>query len=259
MAKSKPDLNKPNTQPVPAQPKLLVSTTGYFAWSRDPAVSLFAVLPLWILYEGLRLKLSPSERNGAEVLLLEAFKRLGPVGAYVPRIGLAVLVLLALRSVLQRSIPWARVMVVIALEGMIYGLLLGPVASALSSGAARLAAAAIDPRLMQNMVASLGAGIFEELVFRLLLMSALFWLWLHAVGSLGLPKWVAGAAAVICSAVAFSWFHHLWGEPILRSVFLFRTMAGVILGLLFWFRGYGVCVYTHAMYDIYLYLTQYRP
>lgn len=237
----------------------LVANTGYFAWSRDPAVSLFAVLPLWLLYEGLRLLLTPTEGNGAEVILFRAFAAMGPYGVLVPRIGLAVLVVLAMRSVLARHIPWARVLIVVALEGMVYGLLLGPVASALATPAARLCLAPIDPALLQNLVASLGAGIFEELVFRLGLMSALAWLALRATHTFGLPRWFAGAVAVGVSAVTFSWFHHLCGEPFDRPVFLFRVMAGAILGVLFWLRGYGVCVYTHAMFDIYFYLTQHKP
>ena len=44
------------------------------------------------------------------------------------------------------------------------------------------------------------------------------------------------------------------GEPYERGRFLFRTMAGVLLGFLMWWRGYGVCVYTHTVYDLYFYL-----
>jgi hypothetical protein len=32
-------------------------------------------------------------------------------------------------------------------------------------------------------------------------------------------------------------------------------MAGILLGLLMWFRGIGVCVYTHTIYDLWFYLT----
>jgi hypothetical protein len=266
VAKSQPDVRSKQggaQKPAAGQglkpSSALVANTGYFAWSRDPAVSLFAVLPLWLLYEGLRLLLTPTEGNGAEVILFRAFAAMGSYGVLVPRIGLAVLVVLAMRSVLVRHIPWARVLIVVALEGMVYGLLLGPVASALATPAARLCLGPIDPGLLQNMVASLGAGIFEELVFRLGLMSALAWLALRATRTFGLPRWFAGAVAVVVSAVTFSWFHHLCGEPFDRPVFLFRVMAGAILGVLFWVRGYGVCVYTHAMFDIYFYLTQHKP
>jgi membrane protease YdiL (CAAX protease family) len=65
---------------------------------------------------------------------------------------------------------------------------------------------------------------------------------------------LGGVLAVVVSAVLFSLHHHL-REDFDRGVFLFRTMAGVLLGFLFWFRGFGVCVYTHAMYDVYYFLT----
>ena len=38
---------------------------GYFHWSRDAAVGLFAVLPLWLVYQALRAALAPEDRNGA--------------------------------------------------------------------------------------------------------------------------------------------------------------------------------------------------
>jgi hypothetical protein len=62
--------------------------------------------------------------------------------------------------------------------------------------------------------------------------------------------------AVLLSALLFSGFHHMWpgGEPFHASVFLFRAMAGVLLGGLMLLRGYGVCVYTHAMYDVHYYV-----
>jgi membrane protease YdiL (CAAX protease family) len=69
-----------------------------------------------------------------------------------------------------------------------------------------------------------------------------------------LPQALGGVLAVVVSAVLFSLHHHL-REDFDRGVFLFRTMAGVLLGFLFWFRGFGVCVYTHAIYDVYYFLT----
>ena len=91
-------------------------------------------------------------------------------------------------------------------------------------------------------------------MFRLGLMSALVWLGMRAVREWGLPRMTAGLFAVVVSALMFSWFHHLCGEPYDRGRFLFRTMAGVLLGLLMWGRGYGVCVYTHTAYNLYFYL-----
>ena len=228
---------------------------GYFHWSRDAAVSLFAVLPLWIAYEALRLSLTPDERNGAEILLRYELGRLGESGHLLLALAFGVLVLAAARSLVRRRVPWLRVAAVIALEGTVYALMLGPMASVLASWAkATLAAAPMHPALVANLVGSLGAGIFEELVFRLGLMSALVWLGLRAVRAWSLPTWIAGAFGVVVSALVFSWFHHLCGEPFDSRVFGFRAMAGVLLGALMWARGYGVCVYTHAIYNVHFYL-----
>ena len=133
--------------------------------------------------------------------------------------------------------------------------MLGPLAGALADPAVRfLGSDVMHPRLVQDLVGSLGAGIFEELVFRLGLMSLLVWMWLRATSAFRLPRALGGVLAVVVSAVLFSLHHHL-REDFDRGVFLFRTMAGVLLGFLFWFRGFGVCVYTHAMYDVYYFLT----
>lgn len=227
---------------------------GYLHWSRDPAVGLFAVLPLWLFYEAARLWLRPTGRNGAEVLLLDALDKLGRGGTMALRLLFLLAVLTAAGSLLRRQIPWARVAMVSALEGMVYGLLLGPLSSALARSAGPMLLAR-DPQLAHDLIGSIGAGIFEELVFRLLLMSALAFLWLRATKAFLLPRWLAGALAVLVSALLFSAFHHWCGEPFEAGPFLFRTVAGALLGVIFWFRGYGVCVYTHAMYDVYFYLT----
>ncbi|MCA8966623.1 MAG: CPBP family intramembrane metalloprotease [Planctomycetes bacterium] len=256
MAKSRAESKGRAAPPLPSEPAL----GGYYHWARDPAVGLFAVLPLWLLYEGLRLSLVPSERNGAEVLLLRELQRVGPYGLLVVRVLLGVLMVVAARSLVRRQVPWLRVAAVLALEGTVYGLLLGPIAGNLAASAARVLAVAVPgDSMVANLVGSLGAGIFEELVFRLGLMSALVWIGMRAVRAWALPAPVAagivGSFAVVVSAVVFSWFHHFCGEAYDPARFLYRTVAGVLLGVLMWARGFGVCVYTHAFYDLHYYLT----
>jgi membrane protease YdiL (CAAX protease family) len=229
--------------------------TGYFRWSRDPAMGLFSVLPLWLIYIFIRWQLVPDERNGAEILLLQQLDRMGEHAHLYVSAGFALLMVLAATSLVRQRVPWSRVAAVIALEGVVYGVMLGPIASAMSSSANRILAMGPVPSSMTaNLVGSMGAGIFEELVFRLFLMSALVWIGMRAVKSWGLPRWIAGFFAIAGSALVFSWFHHLCGEPFDKGRFIFRTMAGVLLGLLMWVRGYGVCVYTHTVYNMYFYL-----
>lgn len=216
------------------------------------------MLPLWVVYELLRLRLSPADRNGAELWLLHAVHRFGDGAHLGLSLAFCVLMLFAARALIREQVPWLRVAAVIALEGTVYALLLGPVAAELTTSATRVLAAGpvvteASP-LVANLVGSLGAGIFEELVFRLGLMSSLVWIGLRAVKAWSLPRWLAGASAVLVSALLFSWFHHLCGEPFQRNRFVFRTMAGILLGLLMWGRGFGVCVYTHSIYNLYFYL-----
>lgn len=238
------------------------SATGYLAWSRDPAVSLFAVLPLWILYEGLRLFLTPDEYNGAEALMTDSIGALGPSAILLLRVAFALTVVGAAFSLWRRRIPWARVAAVIALEGTVYGLMLGPLAAVLASSSHRLLGpepAGAEPAgdLAADLVASLGAGIFEELVFRLALVSVLCLLLARACDALRVSRLPALLVGVAASAVVFSAFHHLGpgAPPFERGVFLFRAAAGLLLGLLFVVRGFGVVVYTHALYDVHYYLT----
>ena len=79
----------------------------------------------------------------------------------------------------------------------------------------------------------------------------------RASAGFGLPRWPGVVAAVLLSAVAFSWFHHVGpgAEPPELQIFTFRAVAGAALGALFVLRGFAVVVYAHAVYDVHFYLT----
>lgn len=227
---------------------------GYLAWSRSPSVSLLAVAPLWALYEVLRWNLAPHERNGAEVLVLDKLSLAGPHALQVLQVILGFAVIAAAIRVLREQIPWLRVILVAALEGTLYGLMLGPLTQALTFFL-------IDRGVLlsiagEDLVGSIGAGIFEETVFRLVGLTWLALLFGHAARSLSVPTWVGHGVAAILVALAFSGFHHfgVGSEPFDAQVFLFRAVAGVILGALFLARGFCVVVYAHAIYDVNYYL-----
>lgn len=235
------------------------SGEGYLHWSRDPAIGLFAVLPLWLCYEYLRLRLTPDARNGAEHLVGEALACLGPHGGRWLSALLAATIAVAAWSIHRRHLPWGRVALVSAFEGMVYGLMLGPIAAALASSSTRVMALVHRPcsELMVDLVGSLGAGIFEELLFRLVLLSLLSLALVRACAAFGLPRLLGVGGAIVLTACLFSLFHHLGpgAQPLSAPVFVFRAMAGILLGMLFVVRGFGVCVYTHAVYDLHYYLT----
>jgi Type II CAAX prenyl endopeptidase Rce1-like len=98
------------------------------------------------------------------------------------------------------------------------------------------------------LVGFLGAGVYEEALFRLALIPAL----LGAMRLLQTPPVLAGTLAVTGSALLFSLAHHAGapGEAFTWFAFIFRWMAGVFFAWVFVVRGFGIVVGTHAAYDI---------
>jgi membrane protease YdiL (CAAX protease family) len=101
---------------------------------------------------------------------------------------------------------------------------------------------------MQDLVCFLGAGIYEEALFRLLLLSLLGFLF--RLGDL--PPRGADVLAILVSALIFAAAHHIGpaGEPFGGYVFLFRSIAGIYFALLYQYRGFGIAVGAHAGYDV---------
>lgn len=101
-----------------------------------------------------------------------------------------------------------------------------------------------------QLITFVGAGIYEELLFRLLLFSAV-------IGVLRLVEAPAPAAVIVAtlaSALSFAVAHHVgpYGEAFDAYVFLFRSLAGLYFTLLFLLRGFGVAVGAHACYDVFV-------
>ncbi|MDP9349538.1 MAG: CPBP family glutamic-type intramembrane protease, partial [Gemmatimonadota bacterium] len=108
--------------------------------------------------------------------------------------------------------------------------------------------------LREGIVLSLGAGIYEELLFRVLLAGGLFVLFRQS----GLPRLRAGVFATLVSALAFSAFHYVgpYGDPWALPSFTFRFLAGLAFSALFLVRGFGIAAWTHALYDVFLLLAR---
>lgn len=109
--------------------------------------------------------------------------------------------------------------------------------------------------LLTNIVTGVGAGIYEELVFRLILIGVLMVLFQDVIG---LSRQNAIVLSVLMSAALFSAHHHIaWDDgrlvrsaPFEWAEFSFRTIAGVYFAVLFAIRGFGITAGTHAFYDI---------
>ncbi len=106
-----------------------------------------------------------------------------------------------------------------------------------------------------RLMVSLGAGIYEELLFRVLLVGAL------AAAARALLGWrpvTAGVAATLAGAAIFSAFHYIgpYGDRWQLYSFAFRMVAGLFFSGLYLARGFGITAWTHALYDVLLLLMQ---
>ena len=106
---------------------------------------------------------------------------------------------------------------------------------------------------MARILTFVGAGIYEEVLFRLGLFVGL----LLVLRVVGLPFLLALLLAAFSGAVMFAAAHHIgpYGEPIRADYFVFRTVAGLFFTVLFVARGFGIAVGAHAGYDILVGLT----
>jgi membrane protease YdiL (CAAX protease family) len=98
-------------------------------------------------------------------------------------------------------------------------------------------------------VALIGSGIYEELVFRLILLTWSTELICRWTG-LSFSHWIA----IVIISLLFAALHYDFvnpaGGPFEWSGFLFRCLASVVFSVLFLFRGFGVAVGTHVAYDL---------
>jgi membrane protease YdiL (CAAX protease family) len=234
---------------------------SYWQAAREARYSLLFALPLLLLYEGLSFALTQSAytgvRNGADVLLKTLFVAFGG------RHGLALFSLLLLG--IGGALVWRdarrhpgrldrRYFGMMLAESMVYAALLGGAVSMLTSlllsPMLSAAQAAVPARLGlgSQLVLSLGAGLYEELLFRVLLVSGLL-----AVGvRLGWKRPAAVAVAVGVAALIFSAFHYIgpMGDAFTVPSFAFRAIAGLLLSGLYVARGFGIAAWSHALYDV---------
>jgi hypothetical protein len=218
----------------------------------DLAASLVLVFPLLLVYEiGV---LFAGSVNGADVVTRLLFAALGRPAYLALHALIAICFLLWIR----RSDRWATlrldVVAPVVLEAALYALTLGALISLILD---RLLGLGLSGA---SVIGALGAGVHEELAFRLALLGGLVALGEGAAAAspasaLARRPRFAVAGALVVSSIAFAAAHHLGahGEPWTAHAFAFRALAGVAFGLIFWFRSLAHAVYAHAIYDLLVY------
>jgi membrane protease YdiL (CAAX protease family) len=237
------------TRAAETRPNALDSAAGwlnaYLKKSELPLHSLVFLLPAMVLFE-IGTSLHPSDPIAFRMLQL-FLHQFGATGPFIPFLFVAGILLL---WHMVRKDPWK--ISVETLWGMsIECCLLAIPLLALGTGVARWnihVPLFVDRSPWRdNVVLSLGAGIYEEFVFRLMLMTLIS---LLLADLLIVHKSLSNLLMVLSSAILFSLYHYLGTESFQLRSFVFRTIAGVYFAGLFLTRGFGVTAGCHIVYDI---------
>ena len=220
----------------------------YWTESRQPLASLVFIAPLLVIYEvGVLLM---GVQNGADAFMRRLLDLFG-FGQHLVLPMLTVCILLGWQFLSRQ--PWrisAGVVSTMAVESLLLGLCLRlvPYLQNCVLAAIDTPTANILYTKLENAIGFIGAGIYEELLFRLILLSLLAW----GLRQTGMKPRISTIAAVLISSLIFAAAHHVGpgGLPFQPFDFLFRTIAGVFFSIVFIYRGFGIAAGSHAAYDI---------
>lgn len=234
-------------------------TERYLREGSGPLADLALTLPIFLIYHlGV---VWMDVQNAADVVTRElknlANSSLPAYSGLTLAIGL---VFAGILLVLGRghTLRWQR-FALVAAEGVLYAVAMRLVASYvvgkvhLDAGVSQQGAD--NPGFFTAIVLSLGAGLYEEIAFRV---------GLYGIGRRVLlammPEALPGQRvlasigwAALCAAL-FSGWHYVgpFGEPFELRSFVFRWVCGVVFTIIYVFRGFAPVVWTHALYDIWV-------
>lgn len=228
----------------------------YFSDTKSVLYSFLFSVPLFLIYEGLILISQPNAdhivRISVDVWMKSIFSMLG-----VNAVSFSLLFMMLIGFFILyrereklKDLKFSHFIVMI-FESLVYAIVVAIVSSALTSLILNFSAS--DPidslSYLQKLALSLGAGLYEELFFRVILVSAFVFVFTKLFNN---KTWAANIAAITLSAVLFSAVHYTgsMGDLFTMNSFLYRFLFGLILNGLYIWRGFGVAAWTHAIYDV---------
>jgi len=232
---------------------------AYFKKTRSHFFGLLSILFLLLIYEGSSAKIYADQqvqiRNSAEVMIERMLWFMGVRNnLFLWAVYLLALVWAFWLAKKQQLLDFKFVYFPYSIfESTLYALLLGMIAGQLTERTNVMMMALQgqgEAEMGAKLTSAVGAGIYEELLFRFILVSLILLIFEKLAGG---KKLVYTVLAVAISALFFSGFHYIgWREAFAFDSFVYRFYAGVILGTLFVVRGIGVASYTHAIYNLML-------
>jgi membrane protease YdiL (CAAX protease family) len=235
------------------------SIDDYWSRSREPLSSLAFLLPLLVVYElGVVWFAHPGvapARNGADYWLRSALQEMGfelstllplaitgflllwqAAGGYRWRVRLT-----TLGGMLSESLLLGACLVVAGqLQDLAFHSTTTPFLAA--------AQATVPDCFESRLIGFLGAGIYEEVLFRLCLLPVCAAAWRVLL----VPARPALLLAILSTSLLFSWAHYIGpaADSFTAFGFVFRATAGAFFAAIFVCRGFGIAAGTHAAYDL---------
>ena len=188
-------------------------------------------------------------RNGADVFIRQLFVGFGMYSELV--YGLFLLIVLLITMYFNRdTISDAKLTVSFLIYMLIESVFWSIGILIFMSISENLILTTIESNVViEQFYLAIGAGIWEELLFRVGVISLILIFMTKIIGYTGL---FSSLTALTISATLFSLFHYIgpFGDSFSYKTFYIRSLAGLFLGSLYLFRGFGITVYTHIFYDM---------
>jgi hypothetical protein len=230
--------------------------SAYFSATRHPWACLLFLVPLLAAYEGGLLWLGGDQaarlRNGADAWLRWGLELFG-VGQVLaaPAIVLTVMLIWSWWRWADRPDDPVTTFFGMAFESGLFAFALWQFSRnfrPIFDGLGVELQITVQTAPVAQILTFIGAGIYEEVLFRLGLFLGLYAL-LRVVQ---IPTLLALLVATVAASLAFAAAHHIgpYGEPMRADYFVFRAVAGLYFTLLFVLRGFGIAVGAHAGYDV---------
>ncbi len=233
----------------------------YFHRVHRPLQCLVFITPLLLFYQ-IASFVTPIELGGgvggsghviAFILMRNFFALFGAFGTFLPL--LAVIAILFFWHLARRD-PWEldpRLYAGMAAEAIIWGVPCFVIGVAIQRHLPTPAAGVeavrglVELSWQNQVILSVGAGVYEELLFRLIGINILSMIFVDAFEirpSVSIPL------IIVLSSVLFSLYHYLGHESFALDTFSYRTAFGIYLAGVYVYRGFGITVGAHTVYDL---------
>ncbi len=243
---------------------MIKSFKNYLWQTRSGTYGFLSALPLFVLYEILIVKYNPSSssmiRVGADIWVKQMLVSVGArdhivMGLIILIIGVLIFFAERKKNITVKMHYFYWMLIESLFYSIFCALIVTKAVSVIFAHISGLTMVLLqtNPVIGESsfglqIALSIGAGLYEELFFRVILVSGLYFitskfLILHKVSYL--------VAAVIASLI-FSGVHYIgsFGDEFTLHSFMFRFLFGLVLNIVYILRGFGVAAWSHSIYDI---------